>query len=75
MDIQYLVRIEEKMENELLRLCTDKGMLKGTLLATEDIDEQWKILAPEYMADAVPEIANYPTVSVSWEAYFGLAVA
>ena len=48
MDIQYLVRIEEKMENELLRLCTERGALKGTLLATEDIDEQWKILAPEY---------------------------
>ena len=75
MDIQYLVRIEEKMENELLRLCTERGALKGMMLETEDITEQWKILAPEYMADAVPEIANYPTVSVSWAAYLGLAVA
>ena len=75
MDIQYLVRIEEKMENELLRLCTERGALKGTLLSTEDIDEQWKILAPEYMADAVPQIASYPTVSVAWAAYLGLAVA
>ena len=40
MDIQYLVKLEEKMENELLRLCTERGALKGTLLATEDIDEQ-----------------------------------
>jgi hypothetical protein len=45
------------------------------LLATDDIDEHWKILAPEYMADAVPEVAKYPTVSVSWAAYLGLAVA
>ena len=75
MDIQYLVRIEEKMENELLRLCTERGALRGMMLETEDITEQWKILAPEYMADAVPEIANYPTVSVSWAAYLGLAVA
>ena len=54
MDIQYLIRLEEKMQNELLRLCTERGVLKGVLLATEDIDEHWKILAPEYMGDAVP---------------------
>ena len=29
----------------------------------------------EYMADAVPQIASYPTVSVAWAAYLGLAVA
>ena len=75
MDIQYLIRLEEKMQNELLRLATSRNMLKGVLLATEDIDEQWKILAPEYMADAVPQIAHYPTVSVAWAAYLGMAVA
>lgn len=75
MDIQYLTRLEEKMQNELLHLCTQRGALKGVLLSTEDIDEQWKILAPEYMADAVPQIAQYPTVSVAWAAYLGMAVA
>lgn len=75
MDIQYLIRFEEKMQEELLRLATSRNCLKGVLLATEDIDEQWKILAPEYMADAVPQIAKYPTVSVAWAAYLGMAVA
>ena len=75
MDIQYLIRFEEKMQDELLRLATSRSMLKGVLLATEDIDEQWKILAPEYMGDAVPQIAHYPTVSVAWAAYLGMAVA
>ena len=49
MDIQYLIRFEEKMQDDLLRLATSRNMLKGVLLATEDIDEQWKILAPEYI--------------------------
>ena len=75
MDIQYLIRFEEKMQEELLRLCTSRVALKGVLLSTEDIDEQWKILAPEYMGDAVPQIAQYPTVSVAWAAYLGMAVA
>ena len=65
MDIQYLIRLEEKMQNELLRLCTERGVLKGVLLATEDIDEHWKILAPEYMGDAVPEIAKYSVNSLT----------
>lgn len=75
MDIQYLIRFEEKMQDDLLRLATSRSMLKGVLLATEDIDEQWNILAPEYMGDAVPQIAHYPTVSVAWAAYLGMAIA
>ena len=75
MDIGFLNRFEEKMQNELLRLCTSRGMLSGTLLATDDVDDRWNVLAPEYVADAVGQIADYPTVSVAWAGYLGLAVA
>lgn len=71
----YLDRFEAKLEEDLLRLCTSYKMLNGTLLSSEDIDTHWQTLAPEYMADAVPQIADYPTVSVAWAAYLGLAVA
>lgn len=71
----YLERFESGLQEELLRLCTACKMLDGTLLASDDIDDQWNKLAPEYMADAVPQIAEYPTVSVAWAAYLGLAVA
>ena len=75
MDIGFLNRFEEKMQNELLRLCTSRGMLSGTLLATDDVDDRWNVLAPEYVADAVGQIADYPSVSVAWAGYLGLAVA
>ena len=75
MDIQYLVKLEEKMENELLRLCTERGALKGMMLETEDITEQWKILAPEYMADAVPQVNAFPAAAIAWAGYVGMAVA
>ena len=71
----YLDRFELKLEEDLLRLCTSYNWLAGTLLSSEDIDAHWHTLAPEYMADAVPQIAQYPTVSVAWAAYLGLAVA
>ena len=75
MDIGFLNRFEEKIQNELLRICTQRGMLGGTLLATDDVTEHWDVLAPDYVADAVGQIADYPTVSVAWAGYLGLAVA
>ena len=66
MDIGFLNRFEEKIQNELFRLCTSRGMLSGTLLATDDVTDRWDVLAPEYVADAVGQIADYPTVSVAW---------
>ena len=75
MDIGFLNRFEEKILSELLRVCTSHRMLSGTLLATDDISEHWDTLAPEYVADAVCQIADYPTVSVAWAGYLGLAVA
>ena len=75
MDIGFLNRFEEKIQNELLRVCTSRGMLSGTLLATDDVTGHWDVLAPEYVADAVGQIADYPTVSIAWAGYLGLAVA
>ena len=71
----YLENFERRVEQELLRLCTSAGMLNGTLLASDDIDEHWHKLAPEYMADAVPQVKDYPTVSVAWASYLGIAIA
>lgn len=71
----FLQQFEARVQDELLRLCTSSGMLVGTLLASDDIDEHWNKLAPEYMADAVPQVKDYPTVSVAWAAYLGMAVA
>lgn len=75
MDIEYLNRFENKLQEELLRLCTSYKMLDGVMLETDDINEHWHKLAPEYVADAVNEIADYPVVSVAWASYLGMAVA
>lgn len=75
MDKEYLDNFERRVLDELLRLCTSYHRLDGTLLASDDIDEKWREMAPEYMADAVEQIRDYPTVSVAWAAYLGMAVA
>lgn len=71
----YLDNFEEKLQQEILRLCTNYRFLDGKLLATDDIDDYWQVLAPEYIADAVEQVQEYPTVSVAWAAYLGIAVA
>ena len=71
----YLENFESRIMDELLRLCTQYKVLEGTLLATDDIDARWQEYAPEYVADAVPNIADYPTVAIAWAGYLGMAVA
>ncbi|MBQ8337018.1 MAG: hypothetical protein IJY44_05760 [Bacteroidaceae bacterium] len=71
----YLENFESRIMEELLRLCTQYKGLEGTLLSTDDIDARWHELAPEYVADAVPNIADYPTVAIAWAGYLGMAVA
>ena len=71
----YLENFESRLMNELLKLCIQYKVLEGTLLSTEDIDARWHEIAPEYVADAVPNIADYPTVAIAWAGYVGIAVA
>ncbi len=75
LDKVYLENFESRITDELLRLCKQYSVLDGTLLATDDIDSRWNELAPEYMVDAVPNIADYPTVAIAWAGYLGMAVA
>lgn len=75
MNKEYLDYFELKLQQELLRLCTSYKMLDGILLSSDDIDGRWHELAPEYVADAVAQIQDYPTVSVAWAGYLGVAVA
>lgn len=75
MDYDFLRDFEASLQESLLRICTSSQMLSGTLLAGDDIDQRWHDLAPEYMADAVKEIAQYPVVALAWAAYLGIAIA
>ena len=74
-NIQYLENYEKNLQEELLRMCTNLGMLDGELLSSEDIDYKWKEWAPEYIADALPEINSYPEFSIACAGYAGMAAA
>ena len=72
---QYFDTYEENLLREVLRMCTSLGMLDGELLASEDIELKWKEWAPEYIAEALPEVNNYPDFAIACAGYAGMAVA
>lgn len=73
--IFYLDKFEEKLRVQLLQTATERGLLGGKLLESDDIKEYWHTIEANYIADAVPQVADYPTVSVAWALYLGMAVA
>lgn len=74
-DIQYYDAYESNLQQEMLRICTSLGMLSGDLLSTEDLDCKWKEWAPEYIADALPEVNSYPEFAIACAGYAGMAAA
>ena len=56
MTIEELNRIEEQLQEGLLKISSSLGLLDGTLLQSDDLEGKWKEWAPEYMALAVKEI-------------------
>ena len=72
---QYYNEYEEHLQIELLKLCTSHGMLEGTLLSSDDIDERWNDYASHYMADSVSQINTFPAAAIAWAGYVGMAVA
>ncbi len=74
-DNRYYETYENNLMQELLRVCTSLGMLDGELLNSEDIDQKWKEWAPEYIAEALPEVNSYPEFAIACAGYAGMATA
>ncbi|MDD2961561.1 MAG: hypothetical protein PHR45_05715 [Muribaculaceae bacterium] len=63
----------ENLTKELIKLCTQKGFLNNQFYNIDELNACWHKSAPQYMADAVPEIPHYPTVAIAWATFYGLA--
>lgn len=72
---EFLSQFETNLTDALLRECKEAGYSNGQLLIAEEMEEKWAEIAPEYMVDAVPNIADYPTVAIAWAGYIGMGMA
>lgn len=75
LDQEYLKAFEEKVTKSIVGICSEFKLLEGQSLYVEELDEKWKDIAPEYMVDAVPQVQEYPEVSIIWAAYTGMGMA
>ncbi len=73
--IEYLQKFEEEVTAALLRIAVDCRCASEHLYQTDDLEEVWKRIAPDYMVDAVPNIAEYPTVAIAWAGFIGMGLA
>ena len=74
-ELEFLNSFTEKVEKTVVDLCTADAMLDGKMLEVEELDEKWRTSAPEYMVDAVPQIAEYPSAAIAWACYVGMGAA
>jgi len=74
MDKAYFDVFEQKTRTELVSIAQSAGLIGEPLPLSDDFSEKWSDFAPAYFADAVPEIAKYPLVSMAWAGYVGMAV-
>lgn len=71
----FLEQFTVNLKDQLISLCTQRGMLGGEFYIIDELCGKWKESAPQYMADAVPEIKDYPAVAIAWACYFGIGAA
>lgn len=72
---EYLGNYEERLRRTIVGLLSSAGWLDGELLTVGELNEKWRAAAPGYMADAVPQIADYPLAAVAWAMYVGMGSA
>lgn len=73
--IEYLNKFRSTLFNKLLDTAKSIHIVEKDILQTDDLLLKWKEIAPEYMVDAIPNVANYPKTAVAWAAFVGMAFA
>ena len=72
---EYLDRYEEALAEALAEFLQAKGQMDEPKPKAPDIEEKWEAIAQSYIPDGAREFNGYPTVSLGWMAFIGMAVA
>lgn len=67
--------MEEKIKTELHQYLLYCGMLDERLPECPDVENKWEETAKAYLPDGVREYNGYPTVSLGWMMFLGMAIA
>lgn len=75
MNTEALDKFEEILEGGLVKICTQSGLLDGSILHSPDIEEKWEDYITRYVDDAVNNFEDYPQPTFVWAAFLGMGVA
>lgn len=66
---------EQEVANDLHSYLQVIGEVDPILPDSPDIEELWPTIAKSYLPDGIREFAKYPTTSLGWAMYIGMAIA
>ena len=66
---------EDKLCQDLHRFLLMLREVDERLPECPDVEEKWETIAQSYIPDGIREFGDYPTVSLGWMMYVGMAVA
>ncbi|MBO5025421.1 MAG: hypothetical protein J6C86_04690 [Bacteroidaceae bacterium] len=66
---------ETKIQKDLHQYLTQAKMTDAHLPECPDVEEKWQELVQAYLTDGIREFTKYPTVSLGWIMFLGMAVA
>lgn len=72
---EYLDKYEENLHQSLCTYLTEKDKIDTIFPDAPDIEDLWVIIAQSYLQDGVREFNSYPTVSLGWMMFIGMAIA
>lgn len=67
--------MEEKIKQELHQYLQNQGKVDERLPECTDIEDKWQSIAEAYLPDGIREFNAYPTVSLGWMMFIGMAIA
>lgn len=66
---------ENKLSKDLHQYLIAMGKVDERMPECPDVEDKWEPIAQSYITDGIREFADYPTVSLGWMMYLGMAVA
>ena len=68
-------QFEDKLHEDLHQFLLSMKEVDERLPECPDVEEKWEDIAKAYIPDGIREFQNFPSVSLGWMMYIGMAVA
>ena len=68
-------KLEEILREDLHQYLLSMKEVDERLPECPDVEEKWEVIAQAYLPDGIREFNAYPTASLGWMMYLGMAVA